>query len=348
MVGETCMNELSNTKTEYYVNIEGNTTTVNSNCRIHVEDSYYDYCSRLWVFAIKAYDYDSDYSYHIDYLFLDSSYNLVHSFQEECGVNPNFIVSPDKDLWIELDSTLAEKEGSIVIPLFNRQRIEEPKAQRSVGMDYSFVFLDMYYAYSVDLFDSRKDDNLYLYQFDKNHRFKSKKRIKINGIRDGNPVVINNRCHIAHLKRTDGSQIVCVSEINKKGDILNIWESKTINDINNVFLTSFDDDYIRVTVSTNHSIDHIIFSKDGCISQRQVLFETDRRINYIMVRDNSVVFVDDEESGPSNTKNCIMKLETDSYPFVFQNGFHPKYLDKNHFVLTGIRDDKTEFRIVEY
>ena len=67
----------------------------------------------------------------------------IHSFQEECGVNPNFIVSPDKDLWIELDSTLAEKEGSIVVPLINRQRIEEPKVQRSVGMDCSQTTLPL-------------------------------------------------------------------------------------------------------------------------------------------------------------------------------------------------------------
>ena len=80
------MNELYNSKTKYYVNIEGNTTTVSSNYRIHVEDSYYDLCSRLWVFAIKVYDSDSSYSpYHIDYLFMDSSYNLVHVIQEKYG-----------------------------------------------------------------------------------------------------------------------------------------------------------------------------------------------------------------------------------------------------------------------
>ena len=343
------MNELYNSKTKYYVNIEGNTTTVSSNYRIHVEDSYYDLCSRLWVFAIKVYDSDSSYSpYHIDYLFMDSSHNLVHVIQEKYGVNPNFIVSPDKELWVELDSIITEKEGRIVVPLINRQRIEEPKVQRSVGMDCSFVFLDMYYAYSVDLFDSRKDDNLYLYQFDKNHRFKSRKKFKINGIRYGNPVVINNRCYISHLKRVDESHVVCISEINENGDIIGFWESQTINDINNVFLTSLDDDYIITAVSTNHSIDLIVFSKDGCVSQRQVLFKTDRRINYITVRDNSVVFVDAEESGHPNAKNCIMKLDIDASHFEYQNGFHPKYLDKSHFVLTGIRDDKNEFKIVEY
>ena len=210
------------------------------------------------------------------------------------------------------------------------------------------MFLDMYYAYSVDLFDSRKDDNLYLYQFDKKHRFKSRKKFKINGIRYGNPVVINNRCYISHLKRVDESHVVCISEINENGDIIGFWESQTINDINNVFLTSLDDDYIKTAVSTNHSIDLIIFSKDGCVSQRQVLFKTDRHINYITVRDNSVVFVDADESGHPNGKNCIMKLDIDASHFEYQNGFHPIYLDKSHFVLTGIRDDKNEFKIVEY
>ena len=74
---------------------------------------------------------------------------------------------------MSLSSTSTEREGEIVLPLQNRFRITKEIVRKDLGMDAIFCLNNQCCSYQIDLFNHKKYDKLFVYQFDKNGLYKT-------------------------------------------------------------------------------------------------------------------------------------------------------------------------------
>lgn len=284
--------------------------------------------------------------YHIDYLFTDKEFNTVSILTEDRGCNPKFIIAPDDSVWVSLSSTATVKDGEICLPLFDRSRITKDIVYKDIGTDVSFVCNGRAYAYITEIISTKKCDKVFWYQFDKEDLFRTRKQFKLENIKYGHPKVISDKLYIAYIDRCSSVCKVSIAEADETCNVVSLWNGEETEDIFDACLYSYTQSEIKIITYNAHRIEMIVFSANGTITARNILYKTDMRINYIKVKNNSVEFVIASEDGQSQAKNCILIIEDNTVCYEYSNGFSPEYLCDDRFLLAPIKMDKNEFMIV--
>lgn len=134
----------------------------------------------------------------VDYLFLDKNYNIIKAKRETEGVNPEFIMAPDKSIWVSLTYTGTDQVREIVLPLENRARINKLILKRDIGYDYYFCLKNKYYSYYKEIFNDKYRDMISYYEFNKKGIYKGKKTKKIDLPNRWEPIVCDDELYIVN------------------------------------------------------------------------------------------------------------------------------------------------------
>lgn len=193
---EAFFRELDYTDIDYKIIRQDSKIIIEHDHKIKAEDAIYNPFTENYIFAVKA--YTGNCTYEVDYFLFSKDLELLKILRESEGVNPSFIISPNSEIWVSLSVTSEkiEKNGEIILPILERNRIEEPIVKRDTGMDY-FVMKGRSYGYIVDNWSRGKEDRLVIYQFDKNSLFRDRKAVKLKGMYSCKPIIINGICYIS-------------------------------------------------------------------------------------------------------------------------------------------------------
>lgn len=333
------MDELQTSLTHYQVKKENGAITVLANKPICVEDHFWDRMNEEWIFAVKCDDGQS--LYHIDYLFLNNNFELLNVLTEDKGVNPQFLTAPDNTVWVSLSSNSAEREGEIVLPLQNRFRITKEIVRKDLGMDAIFCLNNQCCAYQIDLFNHKKYDKLFVYQFDKNGLYKTRKQYILENIWKGYPTVVRDKCFVTYEKWNDSLCTIHVSEIDENGNILSDWKSEAIEDMNSVFLLSYSDTKMEfITFHENH-VDYLVCSFEGILLSRKIIYQGEADINLIaetqIMDEIKAVYCVVSGDVQNIEKNVMLVLENNAVAvYEAEDGYFPSLLDDSHLLFAPI------------
>lgn len=346
------MNELQTSLTHYQVKKENGAITVLANKPICVCDHFWDCMNEEWVFAVKCDDGQS--RYHIDYLFLDNNFELLNALTEDKGVNPQFLTAQDNTAWVSLSSTSTEREGEIVLPLQNRFRITKEIVRKDLGMDAIFCLNNQCCSYQIDLFNHKKYDKLFVYQFDKNGLYKTRKQYILENIWNGYPTVTRDKCFVTCGKWSNSLCTIHVSEIDENGNILSDWKSEAIADMNSVFLLSYSDTKMEfITFHENH-VAYLVYSFEGILLSRKIIYQVETNINLIEKTQimGGVKAVHCVVSGDIQhfAKNVMLVLGNNTVDvYEAEEGYFPSLLDDSHLLfapISRIENIACSFKIV--
>lgn len=180
---------------------------------ISIKDCCYDVINDNFVIAVEC-------NKDRDYIVINREQEIVRTLSEKQGMNRKFVLSPDKSVWVGMDSLCTEKNGEIILPLYDRSRVTKEIVKSSLGVDYSFFWKDCYWGYVVDFFGD-KPDKMLQYQFDKKSLYKSRKAYKLEGMYNARPYVQdeslylcqkeykNNELHILKMTEPGNPEKVC-------------------------------------------------------------------------------------------------------------------------------------------
>lgn len=346
------MDELNTSSTHYQVKEENGVITVLANKPICVRNHLWDYMNEEWIFAVKCDDGQS--LYHIDYLFLNNNFELLNVLTEDKGVNPQFLTAPDNTVWVSLSSSSTEREGEILLPLRNRSRITKEIVRKDLGIDAIFRLNSQCFAYQIDSFNPKKYDKLFVYQFEKNGLYKTRKQYVLENIWNGYPTVARDKCFVTCGKWNDSLCTIHVAEIDENGNILSEWKSKAIADMNSVFLLSNSDTQMEfITFHENH-VDYLVCSFEGTLLSRKIIYQAETDINLIAKTQivNEIKAVHCVVSGDDQhiVKNVMLVLRTNTVDvYEAEDGYFPSLLDGSHLLFGSIsrmENDDCSFKIV--
>ncbi|MGM9531548.1 hypothetical protein [Intestinibacter sp.] len=173
----------------------------NASSNLNIECSIYDEVNEQFIIAIWIRG-------DVDYLFLDKNYNIIKAKRETEGVNPKFIVAPDKSIWVSLTYTGTDQVKEIVLPLENRARINKLILKRDIGYDYYFSLKNKYYSYCKELFNDKDRDMISYYEFNKKGIYKGKKTKKIDLPNRWEPIVCDDELYIVNYIDTERKILV--------------------------------------------------------------------------------------------------------------------------------------------
>lgn len=333
------MDELNTSSTHYQVKKENGTITVFTNKPICVGNHFWDCMNEEWVFAVKCDDGQG--LYHIDYLFLNNNFELLSVLTEDKGVNPQFLTAPDNTVWVSLSSISTEREGEIVLPLQNRSRITKEIVRKDLGIDAIFRLNSQCCAYQIDRFNPKKYDKLFVYQFDKNGLYKTRKQYILENIWNGYPTVARDKCFVTCGKWNDSLCKIHVSEIDENGNILSDWKSEAIADMNSVFLLSYSDTQMEfITFHENH-VDYLVCSSEGTLLSRKIIYQAETNINLIsktqIVNEIKAVYCVVSDDAQHIGKNVILVLGNNTVDvYEAEDGYYPSLLDGSHILFSPI------------
>lgn len=148
-----------------------------------------------WIIAFKR--YNTDYTYDVEYVLFTEKFEIDEVYRESEGVNPSFILAPNKEVWVVLSATREcyAVGKDVTIPLFNRSRIDEPVVKRDTGMD-SFFLGGQTFGFIRDEWGRGKDSKLVLHQYDKHGLYKNRKAKTLAGIKGGFVTSINDKAYL--------------------------------------------------------------------------------------------------------------------------------------------------------
>ena len=141
------------------------------------------------------------------------------------------------------------------------------------------MFFHCKIVYQIDLFNHKKYDKLFVYQFDKNGLYKTRKQYILENIWNGYPTVTRDKCFVTCGKWSNSLCTIHVSEIDENGNILSDWKSEAIADMNSVFLLSYSDTKMEfITFHENH-VDYLVYSFEGILLSRKIIYQVETKIN---------------------------------------------------------------------
>lgn len=336
----------------YQILKESESITIATDRPVYVADTINDRVYDRWIFAVKS--DDGDRLYHIDYLFFSRDFELLQVLKEHQGVNPDFLTAPDGTVWVELNPTHIARNGRTVLPMENRARITEEIIGRDIGMNTRFDLHDRHFGYHIDYFDAKKSDRLFLYQFDRNGLFKSKKSCIPDGIRNGHPVVLNGRCYAAYGTWNGRICTPHLAEIGKNGTVTPVWDGEPHENLCDVFLLAAPDAEIRLLTYCDNHADLLIYGTDGRLLSEKTVFQAQHRINCIFhqqMRDElaavqCAIAFDEKPPG----QNILLLYENDTFRvYEPEDGRIPSLLGSSHILLNnfGSKDNTNcDFKIV--
>lgn len=208
-------------------------------------------------------------TYNLVYTIVDIEGN-TESFVEDDGILPTLFLSPNEKNYVSVVPYHPDKELEISIPVFNRENIEIPKANKPftgefIGSSNQFSIL-----YDVDIWSDKKPDKLLAIEF-KDQAIKKKYNIKIPIPRNNKIFISNNEIHL--LSKDSNGWLH--RQIDEKGKL-----------IKDRMIKSSKDFFWEILSLSFEQNSYILCEKNGKISiERISINETSEHIELIDIKD---------------------------------------------------------------
>lgn len=143
---------------------------------------------------LTNYNYTKEGTYDLVYTIVDKEGN-TDSFVEDDGILPTLFLSPNQENHVSVVPYNPNKELEISIPIFNRENIEKPKANRPFTGKFIGTLNQFSIFYDVDIWSETKPDKLLAIEF-KGENIKKKHNIKVPLPRNNKIFISDNEIHL--------------------------------------------------------------------------------------------------------------------------------------------------------
>ena len=241
---------------------------------VEIQDCCYDEKRDEYVIAVKHY---KGKNYSVEYIVVNREGKNVKNLLEKQGVNPRFVLAPDKSLWIGMSSICTKKDGEIVLPLYERERVTKEIIKADVGVNYDFFWNGCHWGYVQDMWGD-KPDKLLKYEFDKNELYKTRKTMKLEGQFGATPYVQDDVLYLC--KRDFDEGIVRLFKMNTPEEIEVFGTSATVGGFTWCYLVCVDGGECVVIGVEENEIYRLRISLNGELLEKKCIFTLDDTMFY--------------------------------------------------------------------
>ena len=174
----------------------GTLTILKTEVKIAAKDSIYFNEKSL----LTNYVYTKEGTYSLVYTIVDIAGN-TEIFVEDDGILPTLFLSPSQKNYVSVVPYHPNKELEISIPVFNRENIKIPKANRPFSGKFIGTSNQFSLFYNVDIWSDKKPDTLLAIEF-KDAVIKKKHNIKIPFPKNNKIFISNNEIHLLSKDNT--------------------------------------------------------------------------------------------------------------------------------------------------
>lgn len=231
---------------------------------IQIEDCCYDETKDSFVIAVKHY---RGQNYFVDYIVCNREWQIVKKLTETQGVNPRFVLAPDKSVWVRMSATRTKKDGEIVLPLDERERVPKEIVKSDLGTNYSFFWKGSFWGYTCDVWIEKKPDKLLLYEFDKKNLFKNRKAWKLEGLRNAVPFVQEDELYLCQQNWAEGT--VSIYRMIEQGKTEAVMEPAIIGEFTWCYLVKVDAKTYEFLCFEKNEIHKLVIDKAGKLCKQE-------------------------------------------------------------------------------
>ena len=231
---------------------------------IQIEDCCYDETKDSFVIAVKHY---RGQNYFVDYIVCNREWQIVKKLTETQGVNPRFVLAPDKSVWVRMSATRTKKDGEIILPLDERERVTKEIVKSDLGTNYSFFWKGSYWGYTCDVWIDKKPDKLLQYEFDKKNLFKNRKAWKLEGLRNAVPFVQEDELYLCQQNWAE--RTISVSRMAEPGVAELVIDSASIGDFTWCYLVNVKRDACEFIGFRENEIHRLSIDKSGQVLEQK-------------------------------------------------------------------------------
>lgn len=271
---------------------------------ISIEDCCYDATTDTFVIAVK-------HNKGGDYIVTSSEHKILQTLSEHQGVNRKFILAPDKSVWIGMSALNTKKNGEIVLPLYERGRIEKEIVKSDLGVDYSFFWNSCYWGYINDIWGD-KPDKMVQYQFESKGLYKTRKAYKLDKLRHAAPFIQDDSLYLCQKDFNKGIiQIFKMTEPDNPEEMCKIISNGELDWCRLINVS--ESGYIIIGIE-NNEVHMLLVDIQGKILEEKMLYRLDDTVFYSImdfkVSEDGVaafVYVSEEQAGIIEIKNSMVK-----------------------------------------
>ena len=271
---------------------------------ISIQDCCYDATTDTFVIAVK-------HNRGGDYIVLNREHEIIQTVSEDQGVNLKFVLAPDKSVWIGMSALCTQKDGEIILPLYDRKRVEKEIVKSDLGVDAGFFWNDCYWGYVNDIFGD-KPDKLLQYQFDKMGLYKNRKAYKLDMLRRAIPSVQGDCLYLCQKDFNNG--IVQIFKMTEPGKPEKLCETLSAGGLVGYRLVSADESGYKVFGFEHNEIRMLSIDTKGNILDKTLIYRLEipaiRSIMDFKISEDgriAFVYVSESRSGIIEVKDCVAK-----------------------------------------
>lgn len=258
----------------YTINEQNGYWEISTEKPVAIEDCCYDETQEEYVIAVKYYK-GRDYS--VEYIVVNREHKIVKVLSENQGVNPKFVLAPDKRLWIRMSATRTKKDGEIVLPLYERERVTKEIIKSDLGTDFSFFWNGCHWGYVQDMWGD-KPDKLLQYEFDKKGLYKTKKAVKLEGQYFATPYVQEDALYLCNRNFDEGA--VSLFKMNEPGVAETFGVPTTVGGFTWCRLVHVDATECQLIGIEENEIYRLRITLDGALLEKNCIFTLDDTMFY--------------------------------------------------------------------
>ncbi len=248
----------------YTIKQHNNCLKICAELPIQIEDCCYDETRDNFVIAVKYY---RGQNYFVDYIVCNREWQIVKKLTETQGVNPRFVLTPDKSVWVRMSATRTKKDGEIMLPLYEGERVTKEIVKADIGTDANFFWKGSYWGYACDVWSEKKPDKLLQYEFDKKNLFKNRKAWKLEGFRNAEPFVQGDELYLCQQNLAEGT--VSVYRMVEPGMTEVVMEPAIIGDFTWCYLVKVEKEACEFIGFRKNEVHRLKVNKNGSVLEQK-------------------------------------------------------------------------------
>lgn len=288
----------------YKINKQGTYWEIEGEKTISIGDCCYDITTDTFVIAVK-------HNRGGDYVVLNREHEIVQIVSEDQGLNQKFVLAPDKSIWICMSALCTKKDGEVVLPLYDRNRVEKEIVKSDLGIDYSFFWDGCHWGYVNDIFGDRPD-KLLQYQFDKKGLYKTRKAFKLDALHGASPFVQEDTLYLCQIDYDKG--VLQIFEMIESGNPVEMCKPLIMDKYEWCRLVSVRETGYKIIGGAGNEVSMISADRQGKIVEERLLYRLNVPEFYSIldfkVSENGVVafgYASEKQSGIIEIKDSVAR-----------------------------------------
>lgn len=288
----------------YKINEQASYWEIEAEKTISIQDCCYDVTTDTFVIAVK-------HNRGSDYVVLNREHEIVQIVSEDQGLNQNFVLAPNKSVWICMSALCTKKDGEVVLPLYERERVEKEIVKSDLGIDYSFFWDGCHWGYVNDIFGD-KPDKLLQYQFDQKGLYKTRKAFKLDALRRASPFVQEDTLYLCQRDYNKG--VLQIFKMIEPGNPVEMCEPLVMDKYEWCRLVSVQEAGYKIIGGAGNEVSIISADKQGKIVEEKLLYRLNVPEYYSIldfkVSENGVVafgYATEKQSGIIEIKDSVAR-----------------------------------------